>query len=84
VSRPSAAKRQREKDRRERAEAKAARRLERGAAAPESDDAPVSAADEAALLAALAEVHARFDDGDLDYDDFVAAKDDITRRLTGG
>jgi hypothetical protein len=33
------------------------------------------------LLAELAALHTRFEDGDLDYDDFAAAKDGVTRRL---
>jgi|RhiMetdeSRZDD1v2_1073273.scaffolds.fasta_scaffold373678_2 hypothetical protein len=79
MSPASAGKRQREKARREKAEAKAARRLERSAAAPDPD--PLPPVDEEALLAELAELHTRFEDGDLDYDDFAAAKDGVTRRL---
>jgi len=33
------------------------------------------------LLAELAALHTRFEDGDLDYDGFAAAKDGVTRRL---
>ena len=82
MSPASAGKRQREKARREKAEAKATRRLERSAATePDRDPDPLPPLDEEALLAELAELHTRFEDGDLDYDDFVAAKDDVTRRL---
>jgi hypothetical protein len=80
MSPASAGKRQREKARKERAEAKAARRLERSAA-PDPNPDPLPPVDEAALLAELAELHTRFEDGELDYDDFAAAKDDVTRRL---
>jgi hypothetical protein len=81
VSRASAAKRQREKDRKERAEVKAARRAERGATPPSPRPDRLAPADQTALLAELADLHTRFEDGDVGYDDFTAAKDDITRRL---
>lgn len=81
MSPASAGKRQREKARKEKAEAKAARRLERSAATPDPGPGPLPPVDEEALLAELAELHTRFEDGDLDYDDFAAAKDDVTRRL---
>jgi hypothetical protein len=81
MSPASADKRQREKTRKEKAEAKAARRLERSAATPEPGPDPLPPVDEEALLAELAEIHTRFEDGDLDYDDFAAAKDGLTRRL---
>jgi len=77
----SAGKRQREKARREKAEAKASRRLERSAATPEPEPDPLPPVDEEALLTELAELHTRFEAGDLDYDDFAAAKDDLTQRL---
>lgn len=81
MSPASAEKRQREKTRKEKAEAKVARRLERSAATPEPDPDPLPPVDEEALLAELAELHTRFEDGDLDYDDFAAAKDGLTQRL---
>lgn len=83
MSPASAGKRQREKARMEKAAEKAARRLERNAATPDpdADAAPLSPVDEEALLAELADLHTRFEDGDLDYDSFAAAKDDVTRRL---
>jgi hypothetical protein len=81
VSPASAGKRQREKARKDRAQAKASRRLERRAATPDPVADPLPPVDEEALLAELAELHTRFEDGQLDYDDFAAAKDDVTRRL---
>lgn len=81
MSHVSAGKRQREKARREKAEAKASRKLDRMAATPEPDPDPLPPVDEEALLAELAALHTRFEDGDLDFDDFAAAKDDLTRRL---
>jgi hypothetical protein len=83
VSPASAGKRQREKARKDKADAKAARRFERSAAAPDpdADPGPRPPVDEEALIAELAELHKRFEDGELEYDDFAAAKDDVTRRL---
>lgn len=80
MSHTSFAKRQREKDRKEKADAKAAKKAERRAA---TDDAPDTAPadDQEALLAALADLHARFADDQIDFEDFTAAKADITRRL---
>lgn len=84
MSPTSIGKRQREKARQEKAAAKAARRAERAASADEAPDADAEArppVDEGALLAELADLHRRFDDGDIDFDDFTAAKDEITRKL---
>lgn len=81
MSRASAGKLQREKARREKAQAKASRRLERTAATLDPDPEQLAPVDEEALLAELAELHSRFEDGNLSYDDFVVAKDDVTRRL---
>ncbi|HEU5148898.1 MAG TPA: hypothetical protein VFU19_00285 [Iamia sp.] len=82
MSAASFAKRQREKAKKEKAEEKAQRRLERAAAEPEVEVRPP--VDEGALLEELAALHARFEDGGLDYEDFAAAKEDITRRLHVG
>lgn len=84
MSQASFAKRQREKERRERAAAKAAKREERKAqaeeAGPESDAPPI---DEGALLAALADLHARFEDDQIDFDTFTEQKEQIVSRLQG-
>ena len=73
-------KQQREKARREKAAAKFAKKAERRE--EESPPAPsLSDADQAALLAELAALHARFDAGEIEFDDFTEAKDDLTRRL---
>ena len=73
-------KQQREKARREKAAAKWARREERRNAA---DEAQPSAppADQAQLVAQLADLHARFDAGTIDFEDFTVAKDELTRQL---
>jgi type II secretory pathway pseudopilin PulG len=82
MSQASFAKRQREKARQEKNAAKAARRAERQAATDEDPDAPTPPpADQGALLAALADLHARFEDGDIDFDDFTDAKAEITQHL---
>ncbi len=80
MSQASFAKRQREKARKEKAAAKVERRAERQASADEAVP-PAPQGDENALLADLADLHARFADGDMDFDDFSAAKEEITRRL---
>lgn len=81
MSQASFAKRQREKERKEKAAIKAARKAERHAAAEEEAAVPPPAVDQDALLAQLAALHARFEDGAIDFDDFTAAKAEITERL---
>jgi hypothetical protein len=80
VSQASFAKRQREKARQDKAAAKSARREERklapGEAKPETSDA-----EQSALLQQLAALHAKFEAGDIEFDDFAAAKDELTQRL---
>ncbi len=72
-------KQQREKARRERAAAKWAKRLERSnAVAPEPTE-PVR--EQTAVLADLAELHERFDAGLVDFEDFEAAKQQLTDQL---
>jgi hypothetical protein len=80
VSQERFQKRQREKARREKAAAKSARREERRSG---RDEAPPSTppSEEAQVLAELAELHARYDAGDIALDDFVAAKEELTQRL---
>lgn len=80
MSQASFAKRQREKARKEKAAMKAARRAERADAVPEEPDLP-PAEDEDTVLADLAQLHERFDAGDIDFEDFAKAKDEITQRL---
>jgi hypothetical protein len=81
VSQASFAKRQREKDRKEKAAAKAERRAERQANADSGEGSTQPPVDEAALLTELASLHDRFERGDIDFEDFSAAKDEITQRL---
>ena len=84
MSQASFAKRQREKERKEKAAAKAARRAERQASTDDEAAAPSPPVDEGALIAQLAALHAKFEDGDIDFEDFTAAKDEITQRLQVG
>jgi hypothetical protein len=73
-------KQQREKERRERAAAKFARKAERreaGGAAP----APLTRDEEADILAALADLHARYDQGEIELEDFEVQRDELTGRL---
>ena len=83
MSRTSFGKIQREKERRERAAAKAERRAQR-TAEPDEPTTSAPAEDEAALLAELADLHERYADGAIDLDTFTAGRDDLTRRLTVG
>ena len=82
MSQASFAKREREKARQEKAAAKAARRQERSQA-PVEEPAPRPPVDEDALIAELAALHARYDDGDIEFEDFITAKESITQRLVG-
>ncbi|HWL44409.1 MAG TPA: hypothetical protein VNQ73_15825 [Ilumatobacter sp.] len=80
MSRPSFHKRDREKARRERAVAKAAKREERRNN-PDEPAEPLSAAEQDAILAELAELHRRFEAEQITFEDFDDAKRELTRRL---
>ncbi len=71
-------KQQREKARRERAAAKWARREERNATSPSE---PEPSRDQATVLAELAALHERFDAGLIAFEDFEAAKQQLTEQL---
>jgi hypothetical protein len=79
VSQASFQKQQREKARRERAAAKAAKREERSIATAPEQGAP--ARDQDAVLAELAELHARFDAGSLAFEDFEEVKQRLLAQL---
>ncbi len=82
MSPESFGKRQREKARKEKAASKAARRAERIANAEEAevvDSAPPR--DEQALIAELADLHERFDEGTVDFEEFAAAKEELVQKL---
>jgi hypothetical protein len=72
-------KQQREKARRERAAAKFAKRAERAnAEVPESAE-PIR--EEAEVLAELATLHARFEAGELSFEDFEVTRQQVTDQL---
>jgi hypothetical protein len=81
VSQARFQKQQREKARREKAAAKWARKQARSSERDEAPPAP-PAFDEAEVLAELAALHARFDAGEIPFEDFVTAKEDLTQRLS--
>jgi hypothetical protein len=81
VSQARFQKQQREKERRERAAAKSARRVERGNMAPPE---PEPQRDQATVLAELAALHERFDADLITFDDFEAAKQRLTEQLHVG
>jgi hypothetical protein len=80
VSQARFQKQQREKARRERAAAKLARREERRSG---RDEVPpsISPSEEAQVLTELAALHARFDAGEIPFEEFVTAKEELTQRL---
>jgi hypothetical protein len=80
VSQARFQKQQREKARREKAAAKSARKQERRS---DRDDTPptTSASEEAEVLTELAALHARFESGEITFDEFVTAKEELTQRL---
>jgi hypothetical protein len=83
MSQASFQKRQREKARQEKAAAKLARKEERRSGAAE-EPKPVTDADQASVLAQLAELHERFEAGTIEFADFAEAKDELTARLDVG
>ena len=72
-------KQQREKARRERAAAKFARKVERNNATAPEPVGPARA--QAEVLAELAELHERFDAGDLEFEDFELSKQQLMEQL---
>lgn len=81
MSQADFAKRQRERAKKEKLAAKSAKKEERrnNRDAEEGEDAgPI---DEGAVLAELAALHAKFDAGEIEFDDFAAAKEELTARL---
>jgi uncharacterized membrane protein len=80
------AKRDREKIKQERAAVKRARRQSDGSPVDENDDptstaVAVKRAPQEQVLAQLALLHQRFDDGDMDFEDFEAAKSELVSQL---
>ena len=71
---------QRERARRQKAAEKFARRQERPSDEA-SAAAPLDATEEAAVLAELASLHARFEADEITFDDFELAKAELMERL---
>ena len=71
-----------ERARKEKAALKAARKEERRAEAGSDEDAPTSESDQAKVLESLAALHARFEDGGMTFEDFEAARDELTAKLS--
>ena len=82
MSQASFQKQQRERARKEKAALKAARKEERRAEAGSDEDAPTSESDQAKVLESLAALHARFEDGGMSFEDFEAARDELTAKLS--
>jgi len=74
---------QRDRDKQAKAQAKQERRAERAEQGDGSDDGPgqTSEADQATVLAQLADLHAAFDDGKITFDDFEARREELTSKL---
>jgi hypothetical protein len=82
MSQASFQKQQRERARKEKAALKAARKEERRAEAGTDEDAPTSESEQAKVLESLAALHARFEDGGMSFEDFEAARDELTAKLS--
>ena len=82
MSQASFQKQQRERARKEKAALKAARKEERRAEAGADEDAPTSESEQAKVLESLAALHARFEDGGMTFEDFEAARDELTAKLS--
>ena len=82
MSQASFQKQQRERARKEKAALKAARKEERRAEAGTDEEAPTSESEQAKVLESLAALHARFEDGGMTFEDFEAARDELTAKLS--
>lgn len=80
VKQPRSTKRQIEANRREKAQRKQARRQERAEGGATSE-VPEGAADPEQVLAALAELHRAYGEGEITLDDLEAGRADLTSRL---
>jgi hypothetical protein len=74
---------QRDRDKQAKAQAKLERRAERAEHGEGSDERPPppSDADQATILAQLADLHAAFDDGRIGFDDFESRRQELTSKL---
>ena len=74
---------QRDRDKQAKQKAKQERRAERAEQGdePEEEATPPPEVDQAAVLAKLADLHAAFDDGKIDFDDFELRREELTSQL---
>ena len=74
---------QRDRDKQAKAQAKQERKAERAEQGEDPDDGAVQVpeADQATVLAQLADLHAAFDDGKINFDDFEARREELTSKL---
>jgi hypothetical protein len=74
---------QRDRDKQAKARAKQERKAERAEQGDDTDGAAASTseADQATVLAQLADLHAAFDDGKIGFDDFEARREELTSQL---
>jgi hypothetical protein len=71
---------QRDRDKQARAQAKQERRAERAEQADDDGDSAPEV-DQAKVLAQLADLHAAFDDGQINFDDFEVRRQELTSKL---
>ncbi len=82
MSQASFQKRMREKQRQEKAEAKRQRKVERAAEAQAAADEPAEqVVPQDVILAKLAALHQRFDDDQIDFDEFEERKQELMAEL---
>jgi len=74
---------QRDRDKQAKQKAKSERRAERAEASTDEDETvtPAREVDQEAILAALAELHAAYDDGQISLDDFEVRRDELRNSL---
>jgi hypothetical protein len=74
---------QRDRDKQAKQRAKLERRAERAEQGDGNGDGgdPTPEADQAAVLAQLADLHAAFDDGKISFDDFEVRRTELTSKL---
>ena len=76
---------QRDRDKQAKAKAKIERRIERAERStdeePESSAAQAGQPDQSTVLAALADLHAAYDDGQISLDDFEVKRDELRNLL---
>ena len=75
---------QRDRDKQAKAKAKIERRTTRAEESPDEEQEsvePTGQVDQAAVLAALADLHAAYDDGQMSLDDFEIKRDELRNSL---